>query len=95
MRLPDFPDKPKWGAVLAWCLAVTDLDHPDRAYLNRLADKADAGKLSDTDMLHAMPITLAIKAQWEAQRLPAQWRARQATIERLKRRCQLTGGARP
>jgi hypothetical protein len=91
--VPDFPRNPKWPGVLRWCLAVTDLDHPSRAQLNRLADKADAGKLSDADKRQAWPITRAIWADWEAQRLPCQWRARQATIDRLKWNCRPRRGA--
>lgn len=95
MRLPDFPDKPKWGAVLRWCLAVTDPDHPDRAYLARLATETQGRNLTAAEKRRAWPVTQALKADWEAQRLPAQWRARQVTIDRLKGRSYWIEGLRP
>ena len=81
---PDFPHNPEWRDALRWCLAVTDLDHPSRAHLNRLADMAERGRLPEAEKALAHPITRAILADWKAQRLPCQWRARQATIDRLK-----------
>lgn len=84
MTLPDFPQEPQWRDVLRWCLAVIDPDHPSRAQLERLAWETQGRRLTGPEKRTAYPVTAAIKADWEAQRLPAQWRARQATIDRLK-----------